>query len=95
MCFFWIICNNTINATIQQIFIVVYNNDYFFDIYITAFVDQKEKQSTDTHYRCQTGNGSFNWRIVLDIDVPRINNKLTINAYDKDILSTKITVIHE
>ena len=57
------------------------------DIYITAFVDQKEKQSTDTHYRCQTGNGSFNWRIVLDIDVPRINNKLTINAYDKDILS--------
>ena len=57
------------------------------DIYVTAFIDPKDKQSTDTHYRCQTGIASFNWRIVLDVDVPRANNKLTINAYDKDILS--------
>ena len=57
------------------------------DIFISAYIDQKEKQSTDTHYRCQTGTASFNWRIVMDIDVPRLNNKLTINAYDKDILS--------
>ena len=57
------------------------------DIYVSAFIDQKEKQSTDTHIRCQTGNASFNWRIVMDIEVPRINNKLTINAYDKDIFS--------
>ena len=57
------------------------------DIYVTAFVDQKDKQSTDTHYRCQTGNASFNWRIVLPIDVPRKNNILTLHAYDKDIFS--------
>jgi len=57
------------------------------DIYVTAFIDPKEKQSTDTHFRCQTGNASFNWRIVLDVDVPRVNNKLFIYAYDKDILS--------
>ena len=57
------------------------------DIYVTAFVDQKNKQSTDTHYRCQTGNASFNWRIVLPIEVPRKNNKLTLHCYDKDIFS--------
>ena len=57
------------------------------DIYVTAFIDPKDKQSTDTHYRCQTGIASFNWRIVLDVDVPRENNILTIHAYDKDIFS--------
>ena len=57
------------------------------DIYVTAFIDEKEKQSTDTHFRCQTGTGSFNWRIVMQIDVPRVNNRLTLHAYDKDIFS--------
>ena len=57
------------------------------DIYVTAFVDPKDKQSTDVHYRCQTGNASFNWRIVLPLDVPRVNNRLTLHCYDKDIFS--------
>jgi hypothetical protein len=57
------------------------------DIYVTAFVDAKDKQSTDVHYRCQTGIGSFNWRIVLQLDVPRSNNMLTLHCYDKDIFS--------
>ena len=57
------------------------------DIYVTAFIDKKLKQSTDVHYRCQTGNASFNWRIVMQIDVPRVNNKLTLHCYDKDIFS--------
>ena len=57
------------------------------DIYVTAFVDQKDKQSTDTHFRCQTGNASFNWRVVMQLDVPRVNTKLTLHAYDKDIFS--------
>ena len=57
------------------------------DIYVTAFVDQDKKQSTDTHFRCMTGNASFNWRIVMQIDVPRVNNKLTLHCYDKDIFS--------
>jgi len=57
------------------------------DIYVTAFIDQKNRQSTDTHFRCMTGNGSFNWRIVFDLDVPRVNNRLTLHCYDKDIFS--------
>ena len=57
------------------------------DIYVTAFMDQKNRQSTDTHYRCQNGCGSFNWRIVFQLDVPRVNNKLTLHCYDYDIFS--------
>ena len=57
------------------------------DVYITVFFDKKEKQSTDVHYRCQTGNATFNWRIVMQLDVPRINNRLTMHCYDKDIFS--------
>jgi len=57
------------------------------DIYVTAFLDKNEKQSTDVHYRCQTGNATFNWRIVMQLDVPRINNRLTLHCYDKDIFS--------
>ena len=57
------------------------------DIYVTAYVDQKKKQSTDTHFRCMTGNASFNWRVVLQLEVPSVNNRLTLHAYDKDIFS--------
>ena len=57
------------------------------DIYVTAFLDKNEKQSTDVHYRCKTGNATFNWRIVMQLDVPRINNRLTLHCYDKDIFS--------
>ena len=57
------------------------------DVYITAFFDKNEKESTDVHYRCQTGNATFNWRIVMQLDVPRINNRLTLHCYDKDIFS--------
>ena len=57
------------------------------DIYVTAFIDQKDRQSTDVHYRCQTGDASFNWRMIFQLEVPRINNKLTLHCYDKDIFS--------
>ena len=57
------------------------------DIYINAYIDQKDKQSTDIHFRCQNGNPSFNWRIVLQLEVPRVNNILTLQCYDKDIFS--------
>ena len=57
------------------------------DVFITAYFDPKEKQSTDVHYRCQNGTASFNWRMVFRLDLPNINNKLVIHAYDKDIFS--------
>ncbi len=34
------------------------------DVYIRAFFDsKKDPLETDTHYRCQTGNASFNYRL--------------------------------
>ena len=57
------------------------------DVYVTAFIDPKKKQSTDVHYRCQSGNASFNWRIVFELEVPSLNNRLTLHCYDKDIFS--------
>ena len=59
------------------------------DIYINAFIDQKEMQKTDIHWRCQTGNASFNWRIVLPLRLPEQEKpKITLQAYDKDIFSS-------
>ena len=58
------------------------------DIYIIAYIEQKEKQTTDVHYRCQTGCGSFNWRMLLPIHTPTSPNKLTIQVYDNDIFSS-------
>ena len=56
------------------------------DVYITSYIDQKNQESTDIHFRC-TALASFNWRIVFQLDVPRVNNKLTLHCYDKDLLS--------
>ena len=58
------------------------------DIYILAYFDPKEKQSTDVHYRCQTGIGSFNWRMLFTYTTPNINTSLTINSYDADIFGS-------
>ncbi len=38
------------------------------DVYIRAFFDsRKDSLETDTHYRCQTGNASFNYRLLYTI----------------------------
>jgi len=57
------------------------------DIYVVAYVDDKAKQSTDVHFRCQTGKGSFNWRVVLPISAPRQNNLLHLQVFDNDFFS--------
>ena len=57
------------------------------DIYVMAFVDADKKYQTDVHYRCSTGQGSFNWRMVMPIEFPRNKFDITLQAYDCDILS--------
>ena len=57
------------------------------DIYVMAFVDADKKYQTDVHYRCSTGQGSFNWRMVMPIEFPRNKFDLTLQTYDCDILS--------
>ena len=57
------------------------------DIYVMAFIDGKNKAQTDVHYRCSTGQGSFNWRMLIPIEIPRDKYDLTIQVFDSDILS--------
>jgi hypothetical protein len=49
------------------------------DVYIRSFFDsRKDALETDTHYRCQTGNASFNYRLNFKMEVPRKDYRLTI-----------------
>lgn len=57
------------------------------DIYIRAFLDSEEPQETDVHYRCQTGKGSFNWRMQFDCKFPRKRYYLNLQIWDKDFFS--------
>jgi len=36
------------------------------DVYVKAWIDKEDKKETDTHYRCQTGEASFNYRLLYD-----------------------------
>ena len=57
------------------------------DIYIRSFIDNKDPQETDTHWRCQNGKGSFNWRMKFRVKFPRTNYRLTLQVYDRDVFS--------
>ena len=57
------------------------------DIYVLAYLDGEKKFQTDVHYRCSTGQGSFNWRMKIPVEFPRNKFHLTLQTFDKDILS--------
>jgi hypothetical protein len=48
------------------------------DVFIKAFIDDKDKKETDTHFRCQNGKASFNYRLLFDAKAPRQNYNLTL-----------------
>lgn len=61
------------------------------DAFIRIFFDTKEgAKETDTHYRCQNGKASFNYRMIFDIQHPRKKNdySLNIQAYDRDFFKS-------
>ena len=59
------------------------------DVYICAFFDsRKDALETDTHYRCQTGNASFNYRLVYKMEHPRRDYRMTLQAYDRDFFKS-------
>ena len=45
------------------------------DVFIKTFFDSREVcKETDTHFRCQTGKASFNYRMLFDLKYPRKKN---------------------
>ena len=48
------------------------------DVFIKAFVNDKDKKETDTHFRCSNGKASFNYRLLFNVDAPRKNYLMTI-----------------
>ena len=64
------------------------------DVFIKAWIDEKNQKETDTHWRCSTGEASFNWRMLFNINCPNTSGKNELDAYklkfavyDRDILS--------
>ncbi len=61
------------------------------DAFIRCFFDSKEcSKETDTHFRCQDGKASFNYRMLFDIKHPRKKNDywLNVQAYDRDFFKS-------
>lgn len=59
------------------------------DAFARAYFDTKEEvHETDTHFRCQDGKASFNYRLLYHIKHPRVNNTLTVQLYDRDFFKS-------
>ena len=58
------------------------------DIYARVFFDSNRAKETDTHYRCQTGKGSFNYRLLFDVKDSDKNKNLSVQLWDRDIFSS-------
>lgn len=37
------------------------------DVYLRCFISETDKQETDTHYRCTTGEPSYNYRLLFNV----------------------------
>jgi hypothetical protein len=47
------------------------------------------KQWTDVHWRAKRGKGSFNWRMVWDVALPRKFFYFTVQAWDQDVMKVR------
>jgi hypothetical protein len=44
-------------------------------------------EETDTHWRVRHGEGSFNWRMVFNTELPWKSARLTLQVWDNDVLT--------
>lgn len=59
------------------------------DVFFRCFFDsRKDSLETDCHYRCQNGKASFNYRLLYNIEHPRKDYRLTVQAYDRDFFKS-------
>ena len=47
-----------------------------------------DEHLTDTHWRCQTGSGSFNYRLKIPCDSKQEDLTLRVEAWDRDIIKS-------
>jgi len=57
------------------------------DIFVVGYIEGKEPQKTDIHWRSENGEGMFNWRMVFPVTLPYKNSRLKIQIWDKDLLN--------
>jgi len=58
------------------------------DIFVRAFFNaEKNDKKTDIHYRSMDGKGSFNYRLLFDIQNPSPEQVLNLQIYDADLFS--------
>lgn len=48
------------------------------DIFVVGYIEGKEPQKTDIHWRSEDGEGMFNWRMVFPVTLPYKNPRLKI-----------------
>ena len=39
------------------------------DLFVKVWPEGCDPQETDTHWRCKKGKGSFNWRMLFDVEL--------------------------
>ena len=47
------------------------------DVFVKAWIDEKDKKETDTHWRCSNGSASFNYRLLFDFKSPTYSKSET------------------
>ena len=59
----------------------------FQDIFVKAHLSgyDEQKKETDTHWRCQTGEGNFNWRLLFNFNGPKEDIEDEKRAYKLEI----------
>ena len=59
------------------------------DAFIRCFFDSTENsKETDTHWRCQDGKASFNYRLKFDLTNPGTSGILNLQVWDRDIFKS-------
>eukprot|EP00298_Acanthocystis_sp_HF-20_P010837 c19077_g1_i1.p1 GENE.c19077_g1_i1~~c19077_g1_i1.p1 ORF type:complete len:1291 (+),score=523.40 c19077_g1_i1:39-3875(+) len=61
------------------------------DMYVSVELQgnaQTQKKDTDIHWRASDGKGSFNYRIVFDVELPMKKPRLTFQVWDQDIIGS-------
>ena len=64
------------------------------DVYVKAWIDEKESKETDTHWRCTGGEAAFNYRLLFDFKSPTYSKsereayKLRLQLFDRDLFKS-------